>query len=535
MLQKLKAPSKGHRRHKSDPHANEGALVYNAARSLDATGEKQQLDMAKQQHISRNVTSMLLLLTTYCVIFSFAQDVSGIGRVRLTGGRNNYEGNLQVEVDGVWGYVCDDGFGFPEADLFCREIGHNGAESFTRNNQFGVNSPEWRRSRVRYWLDDLSCEDAPSLKECSSSALGDHDCGPTQIAGVVCRSSNSRCSESEFPCSNGRGCIARDSVCNAERDCSDMSDERAELCEDVGVTRLRESNTPLRVPGMVAGTVQVKRHGQWQSLCDFATRFGEAKVLCRNLGYANGWTLPLYRAYLGADGSSRQTEVSECTGEEAWIGECASVEWLSSICSETRDLGVLCSDGGASVRVEGGRTETGGLLQVKLKDTDWAGVCGTGYDDLDAKVACRMMGYEGQALASQILKPHRGPPFWNVILDCIGEETQLHQCRLRLTNNTCTTLAALTCSHVRGTTDAQLKTVLPSNCGLAEDASNRYIGNIAKVRGGVTSSRFDSPWLVSLRVRRELEREGRLLCGGVIISEDFVLTALMELASTTSR
>lgn len=49
-------------------------------------------------------------------------------------------GVWQVEVNGVWGYVCDDDFGFNEAEVVCRDLGYEAAETFTRNNHFGENS-----------------------------------------------------------------------------------------------------------------------------------------------------------------------------------------------------------------------------------------------------------------------------------------------------------------------------------------------------------------------------------------------------------
>nr|XP_027215065.1 neurotrypsin-like [Penaeus vannamei] len=391
-----------------------------------------------------------------------------------------------LEVNGVWGFVCDDGFGFPEADLVCREIGHEGAEMFTRNNKFGA------------------------------SAKG--------IAGVVCRSIKSRCSDEEFPCGGDKTCLKREKVCDGESDCPDNSDEKTELCEHVGVVRLRPGDRPFIAPGLVAGLVQVKRQGKWLPLCDSYLRVNDSKVLCKNLGYTNGWTLPYYGSYLGEDPSPVSVSVRECTGEESWIGDCPSLNWEEEDCTPESTAAVMCSDGPVTARIEGGNPERGGLLKVKLKGREWNGVCGDAFDDLDAKVICRMSGYRGDAFASQEPRTSQDP-LWDILVDCTGHESRLEQCRLKIADEGCTSVASVTCSRRAGGIDTQLRSVLPPNCGLVENSSNLYIGLLAKIRGGTTPSQFDSPWKVTLRLKKELEDGGRLICGGSIISEDLVLTA----------
>lgn len=54
----------------------------------------------------------------------------------------------------------------------------------------------------------------------------------------------------------------------------------------------------------------------------------------------------------------------------------------------------------------------------------------------------------------------------------------------------------------QGTVDQLLKEVLPGECGVPEEASTQFLLTLAKVRGGIIPTRFDSPWLVSLHLTR---------------------------------
>ena len=42
-------------------------------------------------------------------------------------------------VKGEWGHVCDDSFGWPEADRICKDLGFPDAATYTKNNYFATN------------------------------------------------------------------------------------------------------------------------------------------------------------------------------------------------------------------------------------------------------------------------------------------------------------------------------------------------------------------------------------------------------------
>ncbi|KAK4325165.1 hypothetical protein Pmani_004318 [Petrolisthes manimaculis] len=143
-----------------------------------------------------------------------------------------------------------------------------------------------------------------------------------------------------------------------------------------------------------------------------------------------------------------------------------------------------------------------------------------------------MLGYRGLAVTVKGLGLGKGP-MWQTALDCMGSEKNLQQCRIKLIFQPCSRFrpAAVTCSNIASDVDAALSSLLPQECGQTEDASTHFLTMLTKVRGGLTPTRFSTPWLVNLRfnnARRDIS------CGGNIISEDLVLTAAHCLGFGTS-
>ena len=46
------------------------------------------------------------------------------GNIRLVGGSGDFEGNVQVCVNGTWGYVCDNNWNTNDAQVVCSQLGY---------------------------------------------------------------------------------------------------------------------------------------------------------------------------------------------------------------------------------------------------------------------------------------------------------------------------------------------------------------------------------------------------------------------------
>ena len=48
------------------------------------------------------------------------------GEIRLTDGTTQYEGRVEVCINGVWGAICDSGWDTREAYAVCHQLGYQG-------------------------------------------------------------------------------------------------------------------------------------------------------------------------------------------------------------------------------------------------------------------------------------------------------------------------------------------------------------------------------------------------------------------------
>ena len=47
------------------------------------------------------------------------------GEVRLVNGFTAYEGRVEICVYGIWGTICDNGWGTSDAAVVCRQLGYS--------------------------------------------------------------------------------------------------------------------------------------------------------------------------------------------------------------------------------------------------------------------------------------------------------------------------------------------------------------------------------------------------------------------------
>lgn len=119
-----------------------------------------------------------------------------------------------------------------------------------------------------------------------------------------------------------------------------------------------------------------------------------------------------------------------CSGEENDMDHCKME--INTTCSSGHYVSIECSeeeivDSGFETRLStdslAGRFH--GILEVRI-DGIWGRVCLHNFDDTDASVACRQLGFDGGVAYLHIMKNDR--PVLMRDVNCTGNETSLDQC-----------------------------------------------------------------------------------------------------------
>ncbi|XP_033724711.1 scavenger receptor cysteine-rich type 1 protein M130-like isoform X2 [Pecten maximus] len=188
----------------------------------------------------------------------------------------------------------------------------------------------------------------------------------------------SRCSKTQHTCSNHR-CIPLLSVCNGRNDCGDHSDEY---------------HCPSSYTGICIPFLQYMCHNK----------------LC----------IPFYQL---CDGNN------DCFD---WSDEmfCHKTTHQARTTTTPKPTTVVQTVGKLNVRLVNGSNAMEGRVEVQVNGV-WGTVCDDAWDDDDAKVVCRMLGYDPRT-ASHTSKARFGRgsgPIWLDETHCSGHETSLKHCQ----------------------------------------------------------------------------------------------------------
>ncbi|XP_038061175.1 deleted in malignant brain tumors 1 protein-like isoform X2 [Patiria miniata] len=290
--------------------------------------------------------------------------------VRLVNGGTIYEGRVEVFVNGDWGTVCDDTWAWDmnDAEVICRQLGNGPAVSALRRAQYGQGTV-----------------------------------GPIHIKNVQCNGSES----SILDCPS-------DSC--APGDCSHDY--------DVGV----ECSVPVRLVSGASfneGRVEVYHEGEWGTVCDDGWDQNNAEVVCHMLGFhsaSSAWS----NAHFGQGSGRIMLDDVSCQGNESSLAKCQHHGWFSHNCGHSEDAGVTCF---ISVRLVDGSSYNEGRVEV-YHEGEWGTVCDDDWDQRDALVVCRMLGfYYGEyALGNALFGQGSG----RIMLDnvnCQGHESSIDECQ----------------------------------------------------------------------------------------------------------
>ena len=84
-----------------------------------------------------------------------------------------------------------------------------------------------------------------------------------------------------------------------------------------------------------------------------------------------------------------------------------------------------------SVRLEGGNTLNEGFIEIKGSNGIWGAICDDFWDQPDADVVCRMLGYPFAEIVYVTSKPFGHGGHGNFVFDdlkCVGNETSVLDC-----------------------------------------------------------------------------------------------------------
>ena len=101
--------------------------------------------------------------------------------LRLVGGSSYNEGRVEVNYNGEWGTVCDDGWDDTDAGVVCRQLGFGSSGTATRSAGFGQGSGP-------IWLDRVTCTGNEStLARCGHLGVGiTRNCSHFEDAAILC-------------------------------------------------------------------------------------------------------------------------------------------------------------------------------------------------------------------------------------------------------------------------------------------------------------------------------------------------------------
>ncbi|XP_073672087.1 scavenger receptor cysteine-rich type 1 protein M130-like [Paramisgurnus dabryanus] len=202
--------------------------------------------------------------------------------IRLVDGANVCSGRVEVLYNNQWGTVCDAGWDITDAAVVCSSIGCGTPISATTGASFGQGSGP-------VWLDEVSCSgNEPTVKNCSSNALGASSCTHGQDAGVICRDVK---------------------LVNGSSQCD--------------------------------GRLQVLYNNSWGAVCYAGWGPEEAAVICKELGCGE---VIQTKSYLAPSNEPVWMNNVTCIGNESTVRDCLFGGWgAGNSCKNGLYAGVVCS------------------------------------------------------------------------------------------------------------------------------------------------------------------------------------------------
>ncbi|XP_062575344.1 scavenger receptor cysteine-rich domain superfamily protein-like isoform X2 [Saccostrea cucullata] len=300
------------------------------------------------------------------------------GIVRIVSGSSPNEGVVEVLKNHRWQRVSKEGWDKSNADVTCKTLGYSGG--------FPVSSLMFVDDREdALMLGAINCEgDEDFLLNCPISINPSSSYYSSAMAAVVCYHT----------------------INDTIRYINEYSTQEKNVI----------------IP-------KININGTWRTLCKVGRDDNYAKVICRSLGYSGYATLTLNGENSSAFGEPIVNNI-RCSGREKMLTECSSGLISPGACSTSARVRIECISGNVKrfIRLVNGTSSNKGRVEVFINGR-WGTVCDDHWDDKDARVVCRSLGYSGNSTAHQNAYFGQGSGYtWLDDVKCQGTESSIFDC-----------------------------------------------------------------------------------------------------------
>ena len=339
-----------------------------------------------------------LLLAAAPVGETNAAEQSVPGSLRLMGGGSYLEGRVEVFHNGRWGTVCHDRWDDRDAAVACRQLGYQGGTAVVGYpSRFGEGTGP-------IYLDNVECRgDESRLIDCprtgSARTIGNHNCLHIKDAGARCSAPGGA------PVStveNGAPVFTTENTMQVEENTTAV------------VTLAASDPNGDHVLFSISGGADRRR---------FAVLGG------RRLVFVTG------RDYETPEDANRDNvyevtvTASDLRPDGVWPGGKTDLDLRVTVTDQVGEPVLVDDSAPGSLRLVGGSSNLEGRVEV-FHNGRWGTVCHDRWDDRDAAVACRQLGYQGGTAV--VGYPSRfgegtGPIYLDNV-ECRGDESRLIDC-----------------------------------------------------------------------------------------------------------
>ncbi|XP_052240273.1 insulin-like peptide receptor isoform X2 [Dreissena polymorpha] len=287
---------------------------------------------------------------------------------------------IQLEANGPFMAVCDDSFNSIAAVVACKQLGYKYGQ-YQPASALGTTQQDIVGIKI-----ECSSENLTHLNECMVKKLW--------------------------------GCISREYV---SLFCSN----------DV----IEEKSLQVRIDGTdrYFGGISVKKYGFWGPVCNKGWTNTEARSACRALDFKGGVS---YYASVGFNESNLPIAVGRfnCSGSDSFancqnrgFGADLGCQYPITKYSRRKVAGVLCFENEAN-NIEFRLSDRWyGAVEIKYENK-WGRVCNKNFDDVDAGVMCRQLGYVDGRVSNRKAKSNAGTVRMDNI-NCTGDEASILECQ----------------------------------------------------------------------------------------------------------